>query len=165
LELNDQKELFSDAFIHAVSARAGCALSKPSIDRTSVDWMVHAVTGRYPQLNIQLKCTSKIEPWDDEAESFSFFLDNLKNYEDLIARDVLVPMILVVVLVPDKIADWLEVTDEHFLLRRCAYWVSLRGESPTTNTSGITIKVPVTQVFDHEALEDIMTRLEQGGLP
>lgn len=165
MELNDQKELFSDAFIQAVSARAGFMISKPQLDRASVDWMIQSPVGRYPQLNIQLKCTSQIESWDETPETFAFVLDNLKNYEDLRAPDVLIPIILVVVLVPRELDEWLVMTDEMLVLKRCAYWTTLRGEPPTTNTSSISIRIPVEQRFDHEALEGIMERIEQGGFP
>ncbi len=165
MELNDRKELFSDAFLYAITARAGCTLAKPSLDRTSTDWCVKSVAGMYPQIDVQLKCTSQALPVDDEASEFSFVLDNLKNYADLIEEDVLVPRLLIVVFVPEDLDEWVILASEQLVLRHCAYWVSLRGEPPTENTSSITIKIPANQRFDHEALSSMMEEIEQGDFP
>lgn len=50
-------------------------------------------------------------------------------------------------------------TDEQLLLKRCAYWVSLRGAQESTNGSGQTIYLPRKQVFSPEGLNDLLARI------
>jgi hypothetical protein len=58
-----QKEQLSYAYVQAVSACAGFAWSRPSVDDDSVDMMLSKKGGhgaiRSPRLEIQLKCTEK----------------------------------------------------------------------------------------------------------
>jgi hypothetical protein len=162
MTLDMQKEQFSRAYVQAVAACAGFAWSIPSVDDDSVDLTLHQTGGggtiRSPRLDIQLKCKANPTPAED---SFSFWL-KLKNYDDLRDEHVLVPRILVVVLVPDLAADWLTHSEAQLVLRRCAYWVSLRGLPQTTNATGETISIPRSQLFDVRAIETIMTDIGGG---
>lgn len=74
-------------------------------------------------------------------------------------------MILVVVLVPEHVGDWLNATEQELALRRCGYWVSLRGLPTTTNENAVAVHVPRSQVFHPTTLRAIMQRLAQGALP
>jgi hypothetical protein len=108
MDINQQKEQFSLAYIKAVSSVAGFSLHKPSVDDDSVD-IVLAQTGgngtiRSPRIDAQLKCTSK----DVIRENYIKFTLSLKNYNDLRPENVLVPRILVVVIVPSEIDNWHE---------------------------------------------------------
>ena len=64
VDSNRQKEQFSDAFIRAVAAAAGYAVSKPSVDDDSIDWQIAATGGkgttRSPRLELQLKCRTNL---------------------------------------------------------------------------------------------------------
>ncbi|TMQ03035.1 MAG: DUF4365 domain-containing protein [Deltaproteobacteria bacterium] len=50
-----------------------------------------------------------------------------KNYDDLRHTDYVTPRILVVVFVPEQVADWTTHTEQELTMRYCAYWASLRG--------------------------------------
>lgn len=56
-------------------------------------------------------------------------------------------LILIVVLVPSNINDWLKITEEDMLMRKCGYWVSLKGQKPTKNTNNITVELPRQNLF------------------
>ena len=63
MEVNLQKEQFSNAYLQAVTAVAGYSLYKPFVDDDSVDWGI-AAKGREgrirsPRLELQLKSTSR----------------------------------------------------------------------------------------------------------
>src|SRR5947208_3123117 len=51
----------------------------------------------------------------------------VKNYRELIGKRY-IPRILIVVVVPKKVNDWLKQDEKSLILRRCGYWVSLAGE-------------------------------------
>lgn len=165
MNLDMRKEQFSRAYVQAVAACAGFSWSIPSVDEDSIDLTLHRRGGggtiRSPRLDLQLKCTAG-QPSPKNVLSYSL---KLKNYDDLRAVDVLVPRILVVVIVPEKLADWIEQSPQSLVLRHCAYWSSIRGMNESKNASSQTIDLPSTQVFGVQSLTDIMARVGNGGLP
>lgn len=155
------KEQFSHAYVKAVAAAAGVAWMKPSVDDDSIDVTLSRRGGRSPKLDLQLKCTAAPAP---VGARFGHSI-KLKNYDDLRAVDLLVPRVLVVVLVPDSAADWLTQTHTELVMRRCGYWVSLRGLPESSNSTGQTVDMMASQVFDVAALTAILDRIANGGLP
>ena len=84
-----------------------------------------------------------------------------KNYDDL-RTDTMVPRILIVVLMPKDNADWLTQTEEELCLRQCAYWASLEGQPPTSNTASVTVQIPTSNIFSTKQLIDLMQKAERG---
>jgi hypothetical protein len=66
MDLNARKEQFSNAFLFAVAAVAGCSVAKPSVDNDSIDWTISNRLPRRPKLDVQLKCTA-----DDDGNGAS----------------------------------------------------------------------------------------------
>jgi hypothetical protein len=164
MDINQQKEQFSITYIRAIAAVAGYSLYRPEVDNDSVDLGIasRGSTGKIlsPRLELQLKCTAR----GILDENYIKYPLNLKNYNDL-KVNVLVPRILVVVLVPEKITDWLKQTESELCLRHCAYWVSLRGMPDTKNTTNVTIEIPRSNQFTPDALQAIIQRISFGDLP
>jgi len=162
---NSQKEQFSNAFVQAITAAAGFAISKPGVDDDSIDWQIAASGGqgtmRSPRLEIQLKCRTGLRVSGGE---FRLPL-KVKNFSDLVPMNLIVPRLLVLVIVPVKVSEWLMMDQESLLLRNCAYWVSLRGWPASENDETETVGVPTSQQFDVESLTAIMDRIGNGGLP
>jgi hypothetical protein len=75
---------------------------------------------------------------------------------------VTVSTILVAMLVPREVEEWLTLTPENLLVRHCCYWVNLEGV-PITGETKTTVRVPRQQVFDDSALCAIMERIGKGG--
>jgi hypothetical protein len=147
-----RQEQYSNAFILAIAAVAGCSAAKPSVDNDTIDWTLSNRLPRRPKIDIQLKCTQ-----DDSGTPDSIrFVLSMKNYRDLILADVSIPRILVVVIVPTDIADWLDMTPASLALRRHAYWVSLSGQPESENETTITVEVPRTNSFSVAVLEGLM---------
>jgi hypothetical protein len=165
MNINDRKEQFSNAYIRAVAAVAGFACYKPKPDIDSVDWCLATVGGkgttRSPKVELQLKCTSR-ELFDDVCIKFPL---KIKNYDELRFGNYQVPRILVVVAVPDDIADWLLHSEEELALRNCGYWVSLRAMDQSDNLETVTVHVPRAQQFTVDALTQMMERIGNGGHP
>ena len=89
----------------------------------------------------------------------------LKNYNDLRDTTVQVPRILIVVLVPDALNEWLDHTEPQMAMRRCGYWLSLRGLPDSLNAAGQTVQMRRAHLFTITQLQAIMGRIGQGGLP
>ena len=165
MDLSQRKEQFSNAYVQAVTAVAGFALYKPFVDDDSIDWGIAQRGGsstiRSPRIELQLKATSSAGIEDDSVK----YALKVKNYEDLRHEDFLVPRILVIVVVPKAIDDWLSQSQTELVMRRCGYWASLRGMPPTDNTDIVTIPIPLSQMLDVSQLQAVMRRVGEGGLP
>ena len=161
-----QKEQFQQAWTRAVAAAAGVAVSEPSVDDDSVDIELKGGPGwgpRRPRLEAQLKCTQTVQPGGGDLQ----YPLKIKNYNDLRPEqsELLVPRILIVLIVPTSVDDWLAIDDHQLVGRHCGYWVSLRGAQPTTNTTTVTVTVPGAQRLDRPGVEDLMTRIANGNWP
>lgn len=77
----------------------------------------------------------------------------------------MVPRILVLVIVPSTISDWVTLTHDALVLRNSAYWVSLRGKNPSENAETETVGIPRSQHFDVTSLSTMMSRIGSGELP
>jgi len=47
-------------------------------------------------------------------------------------------------------------------LRRCAYWVSIRGQTQTQNQNTVTVYLPRQNIFSVEALKALMQQAAKG---
>lgn len=163
--INTQKEEFSYAYVYAVTSAAGYSFQRATtaFDQVGVDATITAVpttpnVRRRPRLDIQVKCTSRNVIADEEIR----YPLAVKNYEELRYELHLVPLILVVVVVPENIDEWLHQSSEELCLKYCAYWISLRGEPATQNQQTVTVYLPRQNVFTVDALMSLMQRIETG---
>jgi len=165
MDLSQQKEQFSFAYVRAVAAVAGFGVSEPSVDDDSIDLQIAsrstAGTIKRPRLELQVKCTAQDRLEDDE---FSYAL-KIKNYNDLRDPEVLVPRILVIVRVPSELEEWVAVSDEQLTVRRCGYWASLRGMAETDNADTVSVRLQRENRFTAEGLRTIMARIAEGEQP
>jgi hypothetical protein len=152
MERNQQMEQFSRAYVYAVAAVAGANVLRWDIDDDSIDIGFGWKKARRARLEAQLKCTAARTP-DNGCVKLPI---SMKNYDDLRADDVVVPRILVVLVVPEPVADWLDQTPERLLIRRCAWWRSLAGLPDVENETKITIDIPTSNVFSPDALTRLL---------
>ena len=165
MDLSQQQEQFSRAYVHAVATVAGFSLHRPDIDVDSIDTVVSAsgMNGLYasPRLDAQLKCTYQ----EVVGETTVAFELKIKNYDELRAENILVPRLLIVVAVPRDRREWMVHQEEQLLLRRCGWWFSLRGFPTSKNEKTVTVSIPRSQVFSPDQLTNIMSRIASGGMP
>ena len=152
-----QKEQFSIAYVRAVAAAAGVNVSRPEVDDDSVDirFSKRSIAGTAvpPMLEAQLKCTSTYVP---DGGIIRFPL-RLKNYNELRGQHF-IPRVLVVIIVPEQIGDWLAQNEEQMLIRKCGYWVSLEDMPETNNVASVTINLPSAQRFSIGDLRSLLGR-------
>src|ERR1035438_9530389 len=91
VDINQKKEQYSNAFVHAAAAVAGFATSKPSVDDDSIDWTISQRGGggtlRSPKLDVQLKCT-EVANFNERCLKYPL---PVKNYNELRPDNVQVP--------------------------------------------------------------------------
>lgn len=169
----DIEEQLSIAYVHAVCARAALSWQcKPRLaDNNGIDG---EITGWPPlgkndgylkqaDLHVQLKATK--QQVKQSATHFSYPMKSVAQYDDLRETNLGTAKILVVLLLPKNSDEWLSHTHEQLLLKKCAYWVSLRGAAPSTNTSGQTVYIPKSQPFNVEEVRELASRLTHRNFP
>ncbi|MEY3212505.1 MAG: hypothetical protein RIT28_2986 [Pseudomonadota bacterium] len=108
----------------------------------------------------------QVKTWTGSPEGDTIPYDlKRKSYNDLRIAAPQVPRLLVLVLVPPDPSEWVTHTNEALLLRRCGYWLSLRGAPPTPNDAQVRVSVPRAQVFDVPTLRGLMAQLADGVQP
>jgi hypothetical protein len=156
---------FSQAYVKAVAAVASCSVNWEVVDVNSIDGFFKRPGGRGvwqgAQVAFQLKSTYADCIGDDHVT----FPLTLKNYDDLRSEQVIVPRILIVVVIPADVGEWTKHDETALAMRKCGYWMTIRGAPQTPNTSSKTVHLPRAQVFDEVALSGMFDRVESGGLP
>ncbi|NQU25061.1 MAG: DUF4365 domain-containing protein [Candidatus Nealsonbacteria bacterium] len=156
----------SYAYLHAVAAAAGmsCEVSGRHADKMGIDAMIRGTEQFAPDsvltdlaLDVQLKAT--IDEQTIKDGRISYFLKGVDRYNKLRKETVVPPRILVVLFLPRDPEEWLKWSEDELAMRKCAWWVSLRGAAATDNESGQTVYLPENQHFHSSGLRDIMTRL------
>ena len=156
---NLQKEEFSYAYVHAVASRAGFFCDRRTPDINSVDATIrsdHPLTQdseRFAEIDLQLKATSSM---GFQNAQMSFPL-GIKNYNDLRA-DRAAPILLIVLVLPPDVGDWLDHSEEQLVTRKCAYWCNLKGFPSTQNTESISVKVSQRNLLSPDSVETLMVR-------
>lgn len=155
---NDKREALSLAYLAAVAAIAGYATARPDFDRDSVDLMIKAAGSMFPQLDIQAKATSAPK-WRPDGLHFQL---KRKNYDDLRARRQN-PLILVVLELPQDESHWLDCTTDALVMRRSAWWLSLKGYAEIESASNVVV-LPEEQRLDPPCLVALMQKVREGVL-
>ena len=158
LSTQDQEEALSRVYVRAVAARAGYATSMDDYDRDGVDIEIRAGGSMSPALDLQLKATVNLRNAADG--SFRYDLD-VTNYEKL-RVPTQTPRLLVVLALPRNEEQWLSISEDELVLRRCAYWLNLKDEPETNNNASITVSIPERNIFDVDALHMLMDQSRRG---
>ena len=155
----DREEALSRAYVRAVASFAGYTVSEEDFDRDGIDLRIHAGGWLSPSVGLQLKATRRLgEPRQDGSYSYDV---PVKNYRRLI-RPSQVPRYLVVLNLPAREDDWLTVSADELVIRRCAYWISLLGRPESDNRCTVRIRLQAESRFDPEALRGILERSRRG---
>lgn len=154
----DRKEALSRVYVHAVAARAGYTTANYDFDRHGIDLRIQSGKPNMHALEVQLKATTGL-PSPANSE-YRYPLES-KNYRSLI-EDSQTPQILVVLDLPKIEEDWMTISTKALVLRKCAYWVNLKGHPASTNTETVTISIPTANLLDVAALQNLMDRSRKG---
>ncbi|MDF5708744.1 MAG: DUF4365 domain-containing protein [Nostoc sp. S4] len=163
--ITTQKEEFSYAYINAVASAAGYSfqIAPRPLDLVGVDVTITGIatpgSRRRTRIDLQVKCTSQ-QLLDNDFVKFPLLIKNYDELRNDNPDDD--PLLLVVVLIPDLQEDWLQQSETELCLKRCAYWVSIRGQPPTENQSTVTVYLPRQNIFSVEVLQALMQRIARG---
>lgn len=168
----DIESELSYAYLHAVASRAGmgCVVSNRHADNNGIDarltaWGNFADNAYLTEVDINVQLKATIGDPGSDSKYLSFFFKGIKQYDDLRAETVGIPRILVVLFLPSVAEQWLVGSPDALLIRRCAYWVSLRRATKSENDTGVTIYIPRSQTFTCDNLSKLVTELAQRKIP
>lgn len=159
-----QKEALGQAYVRAVIAKAGFNFGKTEFDY-GFDGTIKDVInrdGRYVDsgfgINFQLKSS-----WDVTFKNGNVEYDlESKNYNDLVTETSMLPNILILFVLPANRDEWLEITSDQLVMKRCAWWCSLEGQAQTKNKATKKIAIPDCQIFSPDALIELMEKVKGG---
>ena len=165
-ELDSIQMNLSFSYLHAVVSKAGggCVQTGKTEDDMGIDAKI-SFKGEfsrkplYSAFNIDVQLKSSRQKLAESDENISYSLKK-KQYDKYTSRSSH-ESILVLFCLPDAPELWLAHSEEELILRKCAYWTSLKGAPPCKNDS-ITIHFPKRNVFDVEHLHQILAVLSKG---
>lgn len=165
---NHIKEGLSRAYILAVAHRAGFNCSLREFDYGIDGTFLHIKKAHGHRrvesgfkIDFQAKASHRCTI---SGKEISYVL-SAKNQRDLVDTNVGTPRILIILALPREPSEWLKTSPSQLVMRRCAWWTSLRGLPPTRNDTAQTIKIPIQNTFDVDALTAMMGRVRAGGQP
>ncbi len=156
----DREEALSRAYIQAIAAGAGYVVATMDFDRDGVDLEIKAGGAMRPSVALQLKATINL---GDAVDGMFRFPLKRRNY-DLLRAQTQVPRLLVVLDLPKDERDWLRVTAEELVLRRCVFWASLADFPETDNKESVTVSIPSTNLLDIASIRALMEQSRTGAI-
>ena len=155
---NDRKEQLSKVYLRAVAAACGFTTSEPELDRDSIDLIVMSGSSRRASVGFQLKATSSPH-WDGNELVFQL---KQKNFNDLTAKRQS-PALLAVMEIPASPDDWLRISQDELVLKRCMWWLSLVGLQQTQQGSK-QVRIPRANMVSVEALTELIEKSDRNEL-
>ena len=163
---NHRQEALCRAYVQAIAARCGMSSSVPAPDY-GTDLSLHDIetygnrrSESGYRLDIQAKSTT-LASMDPTHLRYDL---RLKDYEHLRHPAPGCPRFLVVLVLPRDETDWVAQSEAELLVRRCAYWIGLKGRGETPNRKQVRVVIPRANVFSVQALQDLMRRYKRGDL-
>ncbi len=163
LPRNQRQETLSRAYIRTIAAQAG-VICGDMVQDFGTDMFLRGVEqldqqyfDNGPQLDLQLKSTFRAEV----RETKVLYDLEVRSYNWCRQEVVTQPRFLVLLVLPQDESQWLTQSIDEMILRRCAFWRSLRGEASTDNQSTIRITIPLTNVFSVSTVRGWMGNEEE----
>ena len=149
--IEGQKERFSRAFIVA----AACAAADDFTCQVHVDDIEGVdVVVRQQGVAVDFQLKSTIVPEETPA-GFVYDLD-VRTYNMLTPIERSGMAVLALIVLGTDTASWCEMTDDCTRLTHCAYYLTLHGMEPTSNTATIRLTLPKSNVLNPEAMRQLM---------
>ncbi len=166
------KEDLSLAYVQAVAGRVNVDVAFTKRDM-GIDGILRRLK-RYRErrcygpfsIDFQLKATVD---WQCDGESVRYDLKadthNLlvQHNNEYVSNSRGAPLLLILLCMPREPDDWIGLSEDELLLRRCCYWALLTGEL-TSNTATTRIQIPRSQALTPESLLKLFDDVEAGVL-
>ena len=162
-----QEEL-SKAYIQTVASYAGYTVQHTDRDNDGVDSVIKS-NGKPADdsiltsvsVEVQLKsCCSEEHIFKNEDGNIVYDIKS-RNYNFLVDSNRQLDIILILLYLPSDKQNWISHSIDELIVRKCAYWISLKGLEKTNNNGTKRIIIPKENVFSPDALHQIMVKLSK----
>jgi hypothetical protein len=166
-EQNIEAEL-SYAYLHAVASKMGfsCEYGSRHLDGAGVDATITEDGRRLAEdsvltsfsIDVRLKATYQDLPEQDGWLSYGL---TVPHYDKLRLEEVASPRLLVLLRLPANPEEWLQISEDAMIARRCAYWASLRGAPASGNRQSQTVYIRRQNLMSPQGLYTVMGRFSR----
>jgi hypothetical protein len=164
---NIEAEL-SYAYLHAVVSKAGfsCEYRNRHLDGAGVDATITEDGRKLADdsvltsfsVDVQLKAT--YQHLAEQNDRLSYAL-SVPHYDKLRVEALASPRLLVVLRLPPNPEEWLQISEDALVAKRCAYWLSLRGAPASGNLESQTVDIPRPNLVSPLGLTTLMARFSR----
>ncbi len=162
MDKNSIKENLSRRFIEIIANRKGFITTKPDQDYgvdlivTEVNQIIRDGKRRFlsgRSVELQIKATTRVEY---EVDLIKYDLE-VKNYNDLIdKKKYLTKQILILFVLPENEEEWLTLTEDQLIIKKCAYWYYPEENERSSNDEKIRIKIPKSNLVKEDFFTNII---------
>lgn len=159
------EEELSLAYASVVIAKAGGVVVGEIRRDYGVDISVRRIksrNGKPTDVGAVFDCQLKASiNWSLESSNVVYDLE-AEAYNKLAWRrsESSTPCILVVLCLPRDESEWVNLSEEELLLRKCCYWTYIDG-APVANKRSVRIRIARNQLFTPEEVGSLVARIEQ----
>ena len=114
-------------------------------------------TGR--ELKLQLKATT-VNSIIEENNIIKYDLET-KNFNDIVERkDYAYPLILILFVLPNNNEEWINISDQELIVKKCAYWYFPNDNvEQTNNLSKKRIEIDKKNLVDYNTFNELINIL------
>jgi hypothetical protein len=163
-----QQEGLSMAYVKAIASMAG--YNTEFSNRYKCDgtfYEIRKIKGQMENsgitLDFELKSATPNNYSIDTKKGLVIYDLDSGNYNALVRRLQTANatlQILILFCMPKDSIDWINVTAESLVLRKCCFWHQLHKEQVTENTDTCRIKIPIAQQFTPDTLNKIFLKMK-----
>jgi hypothetical protein len=158
------EENLSVAYAYAVASRAGapCEIIKQDYGVDISVRRLDKIRGQIIDMGAAFDCQLKATI-DYEVKSDTVLYDMAAPaYNKLVwrNRNSSTPQILVVLCLPKDESEWLDLSSDGLVIRRCSYW-TLDFSRATKNSKSFRIQIPQSQMFTPDCISDLIAKVKR----
>ncbi len=112
------------------------------------------------KISVQLKSVYSKNNYSED-ENYIYYDLKVKNYNDL-RSDRSNPIILGLLILPEEESTWVHNDIDRLLIKKCMYWLYLKGFIDTNNTTTVRIPIPKQSILTPVSLIKILQDVAEG---
>ncbi|MCC4771047.1 DUF4365 domain-containing protein [Methanosarcina sp. DH2] len=170
ITMQHSEEFLSIAAMNAIAAMAGVELECRATHDYGIDGTIREIRdfpaiGKVPGLTMDYQLKSTVN-WNCRKDFIIYNLE-VKNYNKMVIRFkdniAKTPYVLILLCLPKKRDEWLSISPEEIILRKCCYWYEVSADDDISeNEYTITIKIPKNNIFLPETISKMFEYMRCG---
>ena len=161
------QEKISICYFSAIAAKANTIFNIDSSDEDGIDATIRKELttkdgeGYVSQLNFQLKSVYSRTSFGYYENGDIFYDLKVKNYNNLVTAAA-VGRYLILLILPCEKENWVIESHDKITIRESIYYLSLKGNSPSSNEGTVRVRIPKENVFNHISLMNMLQKEADG---